>query len=568
MTIEIQPLPQRILLMLLPYWDPQVPPLGISCLKRVARDAGFYVKTVDANIEEKFREIQDNYYGLLIQYVPGERRRHLRNIGHDVLRNHMMAYLRYVDESKYIELIKDMVFKTFSTQLKEEQAHEMNHLIDEFYTRLKIYILEWLDREKPSVLGLSVYSGTLAASLFTFKLAKQIFPGILTVMGGGIFSGELAIGSPNFNFFLEKTPYIDKIIVGEGESLFLRLLKGELPVSQRVFTIEDQGGNVLDFSQIGTPDFYDFDLRYYPHLAAFTSRSCPFQCSFCVETVYWGKYRKKSGLQVAGELKELYRRHGSQLFVLCDSLLNPVITDLAQECIAADLSLYWDGYLRADPLVCCRDNTMLWRRGGFYRARLGLESGSERMLEIMDKKISVRQVKQAVSSLAHAGIKTTTLWVIGHPGETERDFQETLDLVEELRDDIYEADYNPFWYFVTGQVNSSGWAKNHKSILLYPEYAKDMLILQTWILDCDPPREEIYRRVNRFAAHLKKLEIPNPYTLEDFYRADKRWKKLHKNAVPSMVELNDQDTYINENKSIKTICLADNPLKAEEDFIF
>lgn len=566
--IEIQPLSRRILLMLLPFWDPQVPPLGISCLKSVAHNAGFYVKTVDANIEEKFREIQDNYYGLLIQYVPLEWRGHLRNVGPEVLRNHMTAYLHYTDESKYIELIKNVVLKTFSTRLTDEQVYKMNLLIHEFYKRLERYILDWLDKEKPSVLGLSVYSGTLAASLFTFKLARQKIPGILTVMGGGIFSGELAVGSPNFKFFLEKTPYIDKIIVGEGESLFLRLLKGELPASQRIFTIADQGGNEIDFSQVGTPDFYDFDLRYYPHLAAFTSRSCPFQCSFCVETVYWGKYRKKSGLQVASELKELHRRHGAQLFVLCDSLLNPVINDLAQECIAADLSLYWDGYLRADPLVCCKENSMLWRRGGFYRARMGLESGSERMLEIMGKKITVGQVKQAVFSLAHAGIKTTTLWVIGHPGETERDFQETLDLIEEMRDDIYEADCNPFWYFITGQVNSSGWAKNYKSISLYPEYAKDMLILQTWILDCDPPREEIYRRVNRFAAHLKKLEIPNPYTLEDFYKADERWKKLHKNAVPSMLELNDQDTFINENKSIKTICLADNPLKAEEDFIF
>ncbi|MCU0285546.1 MAG: radical SAM protein [Acidobacteria bacterium] len=556
---------KRILLMLLPYWDPQVPPLGISCLKSVAQEAGFYIKTIDANVEANFREIQDNYYELLARYVPEEWRRHLRNVGHDVLRNHMTAHLHYDDEKKYMALIKDVIFKTFATPLHDDQIRELNGLIANFYISLEKYIMDCLEQEKPAVLGLSVYSGTLAASLFTFKLAKQKFPGILTVMGGGIFSGELAVDSPNFSFFLEKTPYIDKIIVGEGEQLFLRLLKDELPPAQRVFTIKDQGGNVLDLAKIAIPDFSDFDLRYYPHLAAFTSRSCPFQCTFCVETVYWGKFRKKSGLQVAGELKELYRRHGTQLFVLCDSLLNPVINDLAQECMAADLSLYWDGYLRADPAVCSLENTISWRRGGFYRARLGLESGSERMLEIMGKKISVDQVKKAVSSLAQAGIKTTTMWVIGHPGETEDDFQETLNLIEELRDDIYEADCNPFWYFLTGQANSAAWAQNHQSVLLYPEEAKDMLILQTWILDCDPPREEIFRRVNRFAAHLKKLEIPNPYTLRDFCQADERWKKLHKNAVPTIVELNNPDTYISENKKIKNLYLADNPLLKEEE---
>jgi radical SAM superfamily enzyme YgiQ (UPF0313 family) len=559
---------KRVLLMLLPFWDPQVPPLGISCLKSFTRASGYYVKTKDANIEDEFREIQDAYYNLLERYVPGDRKGHLRNLGHDILRNHMMAHINYTDEKEYIQLIKIVIFKTFFTDFADTQVRELNGLIETFYRRLEKYIHEWLDKEKPTILGLSVYSGTIAASLFTFKLAKEKCPSILTVMGGGIFSGELAVGSPNFKFFLEKTPYIDKVIVGEGEELFLKLLQGKLPGSQRVFTIEDLNGGVMDLAAVGIPDFSDFDLRFYPNLAAYTSRSCPFQCSFCVETVYWGKYRKKSSAHIARELQQLHEAHGYQLFVMCDSLLNPVIAGLARECIDADISLYWDGYLRADKMVCEIENTMLWRRGGFYRARLGLESGSERVLESMGKKISIHQVKQAVSGLAYAGIKTTTMWVIGFPGETGSDFQNTLDLIEELRDDIYEADCNPFWYFLTGQVNSPGWARKNKSVLLYPEKAKDMLILQTWILEGEPSREEIFQRVNRFAAHLKKLGIPNPYTMQDFYRADERWKRLHKNAVPPLLDLNNPDNYIDENKKTKTLHTAENPLYEESEFEF
>lgn len=115
---------------------------------------------------------------------------------------------------------------------------------------------------------------------------------------------------------------------------------------------------------------------------------------------------------------------------------------------------YWDGFLRADKHVCDPANTLLWRRGGFYRAKLGVESGSLKILEKMGKKITLQQIKDAVSSLAYAGIKTTTFWVIGHPGETEEDFHMTLERVNRfirhcrklgipnpyLLDDIHDAD--------------------------------------------------------------------------------------------------------------------------------
>jgi hypothetical protein len=265
---------------------------------------------------------------------------------------------------------------------------------------------------------------------------------------------------------------------------------------------------------------------------------------------------------VVEELKKLYEKHNYQLFLMSDSLLNPIIADLAKGVISSGTSIYWDGYLRADKPVCNIDNTMLWRRGGFYRARLGLESGSPRVLQAMGKKIMPDQIKAAVSSLAYAGIKTTTYWVIGYPGETEEDFCQTLELIEELKDDIYEADCNPFLYFLTGQVNSDEWTRKNESILLYPEESKEMLILQTWVLGGEPSREETFQRLNRFVQHCNNIGIPNPYTLEEIYKADERWKKLHKNAVPLMVEFQpDKDNirpYINENKNIKKIVFARN----------
>jgi hypothetical protein len=551
---------KKILLALMPYWVPLIPPMGISCLKSYLAAHGFEVKTVDANVEPRFQEVIDRYFDLLKEYIPAGKQGNIYNLGNEVLRHHMMAHLHSRDENQYIGLVKQLVYQTFFTSLGDDRVIPLNRLLETFYTRLREYVLDLLEKEKPSILGLSVYTVTLPASLFTFQLAKEIDPGMETVMGGAIFTGELDLRSPNLEYFLEHTPYIDKIFVGEGEELFLDYLRGELPPQQRVYTLADIDNRLLDLDKSSVPDFSGLELRYYPHLASYTSRSCPFNCTFCSEKVFWGKFRKKKAARIVEELTRLSGQYKTQLFLMADSLLNPVVKELSETIIDEGLSFYWDGYLRADPSVCNTDNTIQWRRGGFYRARLGLESGSPSILEAMGKKITPARIREAVSALAQAGIKTTTYWVIGYPGETEEDFQQTLDLVEEMKDDLYEADCNPFAYFLTGQVESDRWAEKNRSRLLYPPEARDMLMLQTWILDTPPSREETYDRVNRFVAHCRALGIPNPYSLRDIYQADERWRKLHANAVPPLAEFLDAKnkgiTPIDENKRVKKIVLG------------
>ncbi|MCP4147328.1 MAG: B12-binding domain-containing radical SAM protein [bacterium] len=551
----------KVLLVLLPYWVPLIPPMGISCLKSYLEAHEVHVTTVDANVDSRFQELTDRYFNRLKEFVPMEKQGNVHNLGNEVLRHHLMAHLNFSEgkatEKEYLALVSLLVEKTFFTAVDAGRAGLLKEIIETFYSRLREYVKELLAKEKPSVLGLTAYTVNLPAVLLAFKMAKEIDPGIKTVMGGGIFSGELDMKSPNFTTFLEQTPFIDNIIVGEGEALFLKYLKGELPPGQRVYTLADIGNETLDLAEAKAVDFTGLDLRLYPTMASYTSRSCPFNCSFCSEKVMWGHYRKKKGAQIAAELKELSDKYNAQLFLMADSLLNPVVKDLSQAIIDEGLSIYWDGYLRADPAVCNTDNTFQWRQGGFYRARLGLESGSPKILEAMGKKISSQQIKEAVGSLAAAGIKTTTYWVIGHPGETEEDFQQTLRLIEEMKDEIYEADCNPFMFFPAGQVDSDHWAHDNRPELLYPPESRDLLMLQTWFLNTEPYRDEIYKRVNRFVAFCREIGIPNPYSLLDIHKADERWKNLHSNAVPPLAEFLDAKNKgaisINENKGVKKV---------------
>jgi radical SAM superfamily enzyme YgiQ (UPF0313 family) len=566
---------KKILLLLLPFWTPLIPSMGLACLKSFLSRHGYSVKVADANVDGDFRQVYDDYFALLGEIVPGDKQGNFYNTGIDVLQNHMTAYFSKKEEAgpaksdtAYRELIHTLVDRNFFCKATESQVEGMDEIIARFYELLDRYMKGLLEKEKPGVLGLSMYKGNFAATLFAFKRCKENYPGIETVMGGGIFSDQLAVGSPNFEYFLERTPYIDHIIVGEGELLFLKLLKGELPAEQKVYTSKDVAGEILDLSSAPLPDFSDFDIPHYTQLACYTSRSCPFQCGFCAETVNWGKYRKKDAARVVEELKKLYDLYGSQLYLMSDSLLNPIVEDLSRELADADITIYWDGYLRADKHACDPGNTFLWRRGGFYRARMGIESGSPRVLKLMDKRITPEQIKVAIANLALAGIKTSTYWVIGYPGETEEDFQVTLDIIEEMKENLYEAECNPFRFYLTGQVRSSQWMEESKSKLLYPASTREFLIMQTWVLENGVGREEIYDRLNRFVAHCSRLGIPNPYSWPDIHKADERWRKLHANAAPPLVAFKDADSYIDECRKVEQLLPAQQIVKDEGDFDF
>jgi len=544
---------EKILLVLLPYWAPILPPVGLARLKSFLQPHGYEVKIVDFIVKNEGLEYYYNYFDVLKRCIPEQKRGNFKNIGHDVLRNHMMAHLHYKDEKEYCQLVKILISKTYYEIIDDSYVKELNEVIANYFRILGKYFLFLVEFEEPDVLGATVYRDTLAAAMFVLKLTREKYPHIKTVIGGGLFADSHMVGSPNFDALLEVTrDYIDKIIIGEGELLFLKYLKGELPENQRYFTSADINGEVLNLKNAAPPDFSDLNIQKYPYLPGTASFSCKYKCSFCNEVQFRGKYRKRDIKETVDEMVYLYNAvelnnvdSGHQLFFMTDSLLNPVITDLAHELIRKKMSLYYDGYYKVDNAATDVNNTFLWRKSGLYRVRLGVESGSQKVLDLMHKGININQIKMAIKNFALAGIKTTTYWVIGHPGETEEDFQMTLDIIEELKNFIYQAECNPFLYHYCGQNSSDEW--KDKRMLLYPENAKKILIFDSWTLDIEPLREIAYERMYRFVEHCKKLNLLNPYTSKEIFDSDRRWQKLQKFAVPSLDKFSPPVNLISEN---------------------
>ncbi|MCP4151601.1 MAG: radical SAM protein [bacterium] len=558
--------PKKILLAILPYWDPMIPPMGITSLKQFLESHGYRVKTVDLIVQQECFDYYHNYFEVLKRFIPEEKRGNFNNIGHDVLQSHLMAHWTHSDEGEYIRLVKQLIYHSYYVDAEIDYIQELNRLTAELYTFLETYFTGLLEKEKPDVFGLTAYKCTIATSMFVLKLVKERYPHIKTMMGGGTFNESHAPDSPNFQALLKASAgYLDKIILGPGELLFLEYLRGNLPETQRVYTRDDIGGKILPFEQSQIPDFSDLDTQRYPYLAATASASCLYECSFCTAKKVAGQYRMKAYRQTVEEMIRLYEEHGHQLFFMTDSLLNPVIDGLSDAFIESGVSLYYDAYFKVDTPSEKIENTLRWRKGGLYRVRLGTESGSQEILDRMNKGITVDQIRAAISALAYAGIKTTTYWVIGHPGETEEDFQQTLDLIEELKDDIYQAECNPMLYHYSKQFASDEWSQKMKR--LYPRELQKMLVFEYYDMECQPSRQETYNRMHRFEAHCRKVGVPNPYALNEHKAADERWKKLHKNAVPAMVEFIQRKNYIDENKRIQIENFA-RSIRQEEDFDF
>ena len=167
---------KKILLAILPYWDPMIPPMGITSLKRYLQGFGHKVKTYDFIVKREFLEFYSDYFDILREHIPLEYRGNFNNFGHDVLQNQMMAHQRATDINEYSKLVKLIIYNHYYFEVKEKCIRDLIELANKYYSLLEKYFLELLNKEKPDVVGCSIFKCTLPSTLFVLKLTKKHFP--------------------------------------------------------------------------------------------------------------------------------------------------------------------------------------------------------------------------------------------------------------------------------------------------------------------------------------------------------------------------------------------------------
>jgi hypothetical protein len=260
-----------------------------------------------------------------------------------------------------------------------------------------------------------------------FELAGMLrrrLPGVRIVGGGGMFtSWRRTLREEDLRF-----PAFDHLVFGPGEGLLPRIASGE---GGRDYFLE--GGSELDFR----PDFDSVDpVDYFsplPVLPVGTSRGCYWQrCLFCPEAATpTHPYAAHPAADLPGLLLDLRRSYGATRFHLTDNAV-PVAALRSLAARRDELGgISWHGFVRFEPSLLDSGLIEGLAAAGCAMLQLGLESGSQTVLDRLGKGTRLGDAAAILERLHGAGIASYVYVMLGAPGESEEDAVRTLDFLEE-----------------------------------------------------------------------------------------------------------------------------------------
>src|SRR4051794_14884729 len=163
-------------------------------------------------------------------------------------------------------------------------------------------------------------------------------------------------------------------------------------------------------------------------LSVSTMRGCPYSCRWCSRAVYGDSYRRRSPRLVVDEIEALVARyHPDSLWFVDDvfTINHRWLEELTVELERRKLRVPYECITRADRLN--ERAVGLLERSGCFRVWIGAESGSQKVLDAMERRVTVEQVRSMIQLAKSHGIETGTFIMIGYPGETEADIEATIE---------------------------------------------------------------------------------------------------------------------------------------------
>lgn len=334
----------------------------------------------------------------------------------------------------------------------------MTHHLDDEAVRARIAAF------RPHVVGCTAITPAIYKAERLLQVAKEVDPSIVTVLGG-------IHGTFMYPQVLPEAPWIDAVVRGEGEQVFLNLVRavdeGRFAADRgsiRGIAYLDQGRVVAtpaeppiaDLDRV-TPDWgvLEWDKYIYIPLGVRVAipnfaRGCPFTCSFCSQWKFWRDYRVRDPKKVVDEIEDLVRNHGVGFFILADE--EPTIhrrkfVQFCEELIARDLGVLWGINTRVTDVL--RDEALLplFRKAGLIHVSLGTEAAAQLKLDRFNKETTIAQNKRAIQLLRQAGIVTEAQFIVGLENETRETLEETYRMARDWNPDMANwAMYTP-WPF-------------------------------------------------------------------------------------------------------------------------
>ena len=306
---------------------------------------------------------------------------------------------------------------------------------------------------QPDYLGLSATTISVTNAGRIATRVKELAPGVVTILGGPHVSAV-----PQRT--LEALAAIDYGVVGEGEhSLFelLRRLETEQPIDEVPGVVYRRHGRLHanarapyldDLDQLPFPAWDlvpDFPQRFQPTLLSYprtpvatviTSRGCPFSCSFCDRSTS-GRKGRMHGVEYVGRLCRLLEDQGVRHVIFADDLFTvrkQRVIDLCHAFLDAGLTFTWS--CNSHPNLLDFDTMKLMKRAGCWQIAYGIESGSQRILDVVKHEVRIPRMRETLRLTRAAGIRTKGYLMIGHPTEGLDSLAEDIEFLKTVELDM------------------------------------------------------------------------------------------------------------------------------------
>lgn len=304
---------------------------------------------------------------------------------------------------------------------------------------------ERLLREKPDIVA--IYTN-LMTKLNVLKIIQFIksTPGMERTR---IILGGPEVRNHKENFIKNGA---DIIVFGEGEDTMLEIVKaystGSEPQLKDIAGIAylHQDGSVCvngertlirEIDQLPMPDRAKIDLQRYfdvwkkKHgtsvVNVSTMRGCPYSCKWCSRAVYGTSYRRRSPLLVADEIEWLKAHYEFDMIWFVDDVFtisHRWLKEFADEMKKRKLRVPYEIITRADRVN--EEVVQLLQQSGCFRVWIGAESGSQKIIDAMDRRVKVEQVGTMIRLVKSYGMEAGTFIMLGYPQENEQDIKDTL----------------------------------------------------------------------------------------------------------------------------------------------
>jgi radical SAM superfamily enzyme YgiQ (UPF0313 family) len=433
---------RKIALILCPCFTVGTPPLGLAYLQAVLKEHGYTTLPLDLDFL-LLRYNPDLFFKFYAAY----------NIGHqediDMVQFILRPYFTLV--ALFPGYFPDETRRKYNSDLK----------VIEGLRRFLRHYAEYLVSQNVQIAMFSVYiSNLLPSLLFARELKDKIGRSLKVVFGGP------GVGLREVQDLLLRLGWVDVCTVGEGEknvhdiaeALFSRGSVAGIPgvsILEGCKVKHWPSASSLNLNELPTPDFTDFPcpghsiLHYRSNpklntrwnavaIPISTTRGCVRKCAFCSESQYWKRFRQRKVELVIEEIEAHIKKWGMRQFQFCDSLLNgrkEWIEEFTEKVIEKNLNVefVW-AYFR--PIQLPLNILRKMHKAGFKLVYYGMESGSQRVLDMMRKGTRVEEIKRIVKDTLRCGIHVDITMLCGFPGESRTDFYESLFFYHRLTSEI------------------------------------------------------------------------------------------------------------------------------------